>query len=81
MARHVFAPPVELAIATGLPELLALLMDALPPALSVPVGDYSPQLREGAEEWTRKLLARVLTPPVHVDASATGAPLGIVDNG
>lgn len=79
MARHVFAPPVEFAIATGLPELLALFKAAMHPEDAGLIREH--EALERAEEWTRKLLAKVLTPPVHVDASATGAPMGVVDNG
>ncbi len=80
MARHVFAPPIELAIASGLPELLDSVREALPAALAIPFADYEGGVKDAAEAWTRKLLAKVITPPVHIDASASkGAPYANIE--
>lgn len=81
MPRYTFSPPVELALSAGLPELLAAIASALPPALAEPLDDYRGTIAGAADHWARELLARVLTPPVHVDATATEAPVGVVDNG
>jgi len=84
MSRFTFSAPVELALAAGLPELPAAIASALPPALAEPLDDYRGTIAGVADAWARKLLARVLTPPVVVDATATGAdaaPLGVIDNG
>ena len=80
MAKHTFSPPVELALATGLPELLDLIHAVLPGALAPALeGEMRDRVAAVSEHWTRKLLAAVLTPPVHVDSSATdGAPLAVV---
>lgn len=81
MARHTFSPPVELALSAGLPELLSAIAAALPKALAEPLDDYRGTLAGAADKWAREFLARLLTPPGHVDATATEAPVGVVDNG
>ena len=80
MSKHVFAPPIELEIASGLPELFDLVREALPAALAIPFDNYRGQVASAAEAWTRALLAKVLTPPVHIDSSATAdGPLANIE--
>lgn len=79
MSKHVFAPPIELLLATGLPELLGIIRGAVPDDIHALVDEA--WLADQGEAWARRLLAKALTPPVHIDASATeGAPLAIIED-